>query len=119
MTSTLVRHWRRCSGNIHPDDQLFFDSLTHSFNLDYPPPAYIGDVEKASVVILFANGGYHEEKTPTEFATAQKTRDFICHLHSPGPVESRDVIDYWAPFRALLTSGRACVVNACATARSR
>jgi hypothetical protein len=114
LTSSLVRYWRRCSDDIHPDDEPFFRSLAHSFNLEYPPPAYIGDVEKAPVVILFANGGYDKEKTPAEFATTQKTRDFIWRLHHPGPVESRDVIEYWAPYEALLTSGQACAVNACA-----
>lgn len=107
----LREFWRALSGTVHPADQMAFPGHHHTFNLDYPPPAFMGD-PNAPVVLLYANGGYDEVRTPEEFAdpaTAGRHRD---QLH--GVV--RGIPDYYGT-RALgawITSGLAVRVNAVA-----
>jgi hypothetical protein len=66
MASSIVKFWRRTSGAIHPADADVLSTAPYLFNLDYPPPAYVGDIENASVVLLNGNGGYKPE-TKLEF----------------------------------------------------
>jgi hypothetical protein len=44
-----------------------FDAHRHCFNLDFHPPAFVGDLA-APVVVLYANGGFDPNLTPREFA---------------------------------------------------
>lgn len=65
--SILVDHWRKLEGSVHPDDERVFSTANHTFNLDWPSPAYVGDIENAPYVILMKNGGYDANMTPAEF----------------------------------------------------
>ena len=65
--SSIRKHWSRLEGNVHPDDLPIFDRHPHSFRINFPPPAFIGNIDTAPIVILMANGGYNEEGTPKEF----------------------------------------------------
>ena len=35
MSSSIVQHWRKLKGTVHPDDEAVFKTFTHNFNLDY------------------------------------------------------------------------------------
>ena len=72
--------WRDLTGVVHPADQAVLDARTHSFNLDYPPPAFIGDPD-APVVLRYANGGYSETVTPQEFEDPAAAARHRGHLH--------------------------------------
>lgn len=53
MTRVLAEYWAKLDGTVHPDDVSEFEKYpNHGFNLVYPPPAFIGDIVKAPVIIL-------------------------------------------------------------------
>lgn len=114
--STLVDHWRRLTGSVHPDDAPFFASHPHTFNLDWPPPAYIGDVDNAPVVLLMMNGGYNPAMTPREFEDAGAVERYLDTLRNPRPINPRDVSPYYdaGSYGPHIASGRLALVNAVA-----
>lgn len=116
MTASIVEHWRRLTGAVHPDDVPVFDGYSHSFNLDYPPPAFIGDVENAPVVLLDANGGYNPDETPQEFAVPSAVERYIDQLHNPRRLRPSELAPYYARrnFASLIGDGRLALVNAVA-----
>ena len=79
-TSSIRRFWERLDGSVHPDDKDVFNRNKHSFNLDFPPPAFIGNVDSALVIVLMANGGYDPNRTPTEFARREDILEYIDYL---------------------------------------
>ncbi len=116
MTSSIRLFWQRLEGSVHPDDAPIFARIPHSFNLDYPPPAFVGDVDNAPVVILMANGGYVADATPREFPRPEDHREFIDNLRGDrkdlprnlGTYYTRNWIYHW------LRNGTAVIVNAVA-----
>ena len=114
--SSLVQHWRKLSGAIHLDDLSVFTSHQHSFNLDFPPPAYIGDIENAPVVLLDANGGYDPSITPMEFSKSGFLEKYIELLRSPKAVDPVEISPYYAKrnYASLIKSDRLALVNAVA-----
>lgn len=112
----LTEHWRQLTGSVHPLDEPVFSKEPHTFNLDYPPPAFVGDVENAQVLVLMANGGYDPVSTALEFPD-QRSRDiYIDRLHNPRPVDPLFVAPYYAAsnFGHLIELGNLAVVNAVA-----
>jgi len=64
----LRQFWQRLDGPVHPDDRPVLESYpTHTFDLRFPPPAFIGDVESAPLVVLMLNGGVAADLERTEF----------------------------------------------------
>ena len=120
----IVDHWQRLvdgadSGKglfAHPDDAELFRTHEHSFNLDFPPPAFIGDILNAPVVMLDANGGYHPSATPWEFSQPGAIERYLDCLRRPRPAERDQVAPYYAgrKFADLLFSGHLTLVNAVA-----
>jgi hypothetical protein len=77
MISSVRQFWRRLDSTVHPDDEPYFRANHHTFNLDFPPPAFIGDVDNAPVVILMLNGGYDRDRTPKEFAEPHDCAEYL------------------------------------------
>ena len=80
MKCSVRAFWERLEGSVHPDDMLAFEENPHTFNLDFPPPAFVGDIDNAPIIILMANGGYNIDRTPTAFIDAgdhQEHRDYL------------------------------------------
>jgi len=47
-TSSLRRFWARLEDSVHPDDKpIFAEYPKHTFNLKFPPPAFVGDLDAA------------------------------------------------------------------------
>ena len=80
MASSIRNFWLQLDGPVHPADHPVFERHRHTFNLDYPPPAFVGDVDNAPVVVLMGNGGYSPTLTPTEFARPEDTAEYIDYL---------------------------------------
>jgi len=83
----LREFWSRLEQTVHPEDQPLLYSEPHTFNLDYPPPAFVGEPD-APVVMLMANGGYKSDLTPAEFpdeAAAETYRNGLRGLSSSVP----------------------------------
>jgi hypothetical protein len=114
--SSLVEHWRKLTGAVHPDDVKAFAHGSQGFHLGYPPPAYIGAVDTAPVVILMKNGGYDPKMTPAEFLEPDSVAKYLDRLHNPGPVEPADVSPYYENLQVAdhLRSGKVAIVNAVA-----
>jgi hypothetical protein len=112
----LIDHWRRLTNSVHPLDAETFGRHRHSFNLDFPPPAYIGDLINAPVVLLEANGGYDPVVTPSEFAGPGAVERYLDLLHSPQAVDPEIVAPYYARrnYAALISSGALVLINAVA-----
>ena len=125
MGDALVEHWSRLADGAdsektgpfaHPDDAELFRTRAHSFNLDFPPPAFIGDILNAPVVMLDANGGYHPSATPWEFSQPGAIERYLDCLRHPQPADRDQVAPYYAgrKFADLLFSGDLVLVNAVA-----
>ena len=64
--STLTRFWSRLRDTRHPDDLPTLALHPGAFNCDFPPTPFVGNPDKASVILLSMNPSYGEE-TPLEF----------------------------------------------------
>ena len=112
----LVEFWSRLQNTVHPDDAEFLKCERHSFNLDFPPPAFIGDVNNARVLLLNANGGYDDEITPAEFNDEEATKRFVDLLRVPQPMVGPEISPYYTAsgYADLLRSGDLALINAVA-----
>ena len=120
MRADLSTYWKSLRrtklGWVHPDDEELLGGAQHSFNLDFPPPAFVGDINNARIIILVANGGYHSEITPGEFESPDSEEQYLKRLANPESANWKDVAPYYrgVNYADLVFSGRAVAVNACA-----
>lgn len=116
MMSSIRDFWRQLSGAVHPDDQPVFERYQHTFNLEYPPPAFIGDVDHAPVIVLMENGDYDPNLTPTEFARPEDRAEYVAYLHGDRSEFPTSLAPYYtaSPLGPWLTAGKVAVVNAVA-----
>lgn len=104
---------------VHPDDAAVLAANHHSFNLDFPPPAFVGDVDKAPIVILMASGGYDSDPatgTPSEFLEARDYREHLEMLGSSGVCIPQRLSRYYTQNTVFpwVKDGKAAIVNAVA-----
>ncbi len=116
MTKELAEYWARLKDVVHPDDKDTFRRVSdHGFNLDFPPPAFIGDIVNAPVIILDTNGGYKSGITPGEFPDHETQDEFRERLSVPRPVNptARSMSRYYLDrnYSKWLISGEAALVN--------
>lgn len=116
MLQDIVDYWQGLKASVHPDDASIFERFgDHGFNLDYPPPAYIGDILNAPVIILENNGGFDDEMTPAEFPDVHAHQEYREALAFPRPLDlsARSVSPYYRSrnYTRYLTSGTAALVN--------
>ncbi|WP_148234767.1 hypothetical protein [Pseudooceanicola batsensis] len=116
MTQTLADFWSRLDDAVHPDDLATFEANDgHGFNLDFPPPAFIGDVVNAPLIILDNNGGFDAQLTPTEFPDEAAREEYRNLLANPRPLarSARSIAPYYfnRNFSKWLEDGRAALVN--------
>jgi hypothetical protein len=116
MASSIVRFWRQSNGSVHPADADVLERAPGIFNLDYPPPAFVGDIDNAPVIFLNGNGGYKQDVTPLEFPDTASIERAITRLHHPGLIDPADVSSYYARanYSQWLKSGELALVNAVA-----
>jgi hypothetical protein len=113
----LVRYWRQLRGSIHPADSQILTSTKHPFDLSFPPPAFIGDIVKAKIIVLMANGGRSSEAAlAQEFRAPNAARNYLDCLHNPRPAETQFTAEYYqrGALWDHLRSGHACLINAVA-----
>ncbi|MGA3400954.1 MAG: hypothetical protein ABSC95_17185 [Acetobacteraceae bacterium] len=113
--SSLRRFWRQLSGAVHPADAPIFDSHPgHTFNLSFPPPAFVGDIDNAPIVVLMANGGYKQGQTEAEFSDQASVDLFRSWLHGDIKNIPPRLGRYYTagPFNKWIESGKAVIVNA-------
>lgn len=116
MLRSIAEYWGDLKGAVHPEDVPVFERVRdHGFNLDFPPPAFIGDIGSAPIIILDNNGGFDPIETPREFPDAQAHDEFRGSLAAPGVLDPTklSVSPYYCSrnYTRLLTSGTAALVN--------
>lgn len=101
---------------VHPEDEELLSTGDHSFNLDFPAGAFVGDILNAPVIILGANGGYNQNTTPREFEDEGSIDTYLARISSPSTADWNDVSPYYdeVNYSSLLFDGRAVLINACA-----
>jgi hypothetical protein len=119
MRSSIREFWRRLDHAVHPDDASVLASQPHTFNLDFPPPAFIGDVDGAPIVILMANGGYDPHPTTgtrSEFLEPSDYKEHLEMLGREGARMPRRLSPYYTQNTAFrwVREGKAVIVNAVA-----
>lgn len=104
------------AGWVHPDDEATLSREPHSFNLNFPPPVFVGDITSAKVIVLAANGGYDPVITPGEFKAPGAVEEYLHRLANPSLANWSDVAPYYGNinYAQLLFSGAVAIVNACA-----
>ena len=80
---------------VHPDDRLLFAAQPHSFNLDFPAPAFVGDILGAKIIILAANGGYDPFVTAEEFKEPDAAENYMHRLNNPSHVNWAKAAPYY------------------------
>lgn len=116
MTQSMLRtFWRELDGPIHPQDaEMFASHRNHTFDLRFPPPAFVGDVERAQIIVLMSNGGFDPHQTPLEFPDASAAKHYIDWLHGSADTWPQYLAGYYRK-RAIaewLQKGVAVIVNA-------
>ncbi|WP_147262970.1 hypothetical protein [Roseiarcus fermentans] len=116
MTSSIREFWRGLDDSVHPDDAPYFKADRHSFNLEFPPPAFIGDIDNAPVVILMLNGGYDRTLTPAEFARPDDRAEYLAWIKGERKAFPQNLSAYYTqhPEFSLVRDGSAVIVNAVA-----
>lgn len=118
--SILAEYWkqlqRKSVGWVHPQDEMLLLNEKHSFNFDFPPPAFVGNVAKAKIIILAANGGYDPVVTAKEFELPGSTERYVERISNSGIATWSEVAPYYRGinYADLIFSGKAAIVNACA-----
>lgn len=120
MSIDLSDYWSKVrqtkQGWTHPNDEELLGREPHTFNLEFPPPAFVGDIENARVIVLAANGGYNESVTPSEFAASGAAKRYVERLSCPAVADWKEVAPYYRGinYSELVFQGKAAIVNACA-----
>lgn len=116
MRSSIRTFWRRLEAAVHPDDEQVVRSQPHTFNLDFPPPAFIGDVDNAPIVVLMANGGYDPRGTPSEFPDQSDYAEYRDWLRGDRIEPPRNLTRYYTRHALFpwVQTGKAVIVNAVA-----
>jgi hypothetical protein len=112
--SLLRDYWRKLDGNEHPEDRsTFAKSPHHTFNLQFPPPAFVGALD-APIVILMSNGGYKPGITEAEFPTEMVQEEYRAYLRGELKTLPCHLSKYYSlgPFSSMLREGKALMVNA-------
>ena len=112
--STLQTFWAKLQGSVHPDDQqIFAEYPEHSFNLQYPPPAFVGDPD-APIIILMSNGGYKQGVTEAEFPDDAAVTEFREYIRGETRTLPSRLASYYARGQVgrWISDGKAARVNA-------
>lgn len=91
-------------------------SHPNTFDLRFPPPAFIGDVDHAPLVVLMLNGGVASDLQAAEFPTPEDTTEYIDWLAGRRKEPPTRLSPYYTRNRIYpwIESGQAVIVNAIA-----
>lgn len=98
MSESITDFWRLMGPNqtVHPLDQPLLNSAHHSIKTNEPPPAFIGDIDRAPVVVLCSNGGWNPE-THREFLHPENApTKYVARLHESTPCDPAIISPYYA-----------------------
>lgn len=117
MKSSIRIFWQQLKDTVHPEDMPVFDAHPgHTFNLAYPPPAFIGDIDHAPIIVLMSNGGYKAGITEAEFPDANSIAEYRDWIRGKIKKLPSRLSRYYTQkaFGEWITKGEAVLVNAVA-----
>jgi hypothetical protein len=112
---SLRSFWAQLAGSVHPaDEKVFGLHPDHTFNLDFPPPAFVGDIDRAPIIILISNGGYVPGIVATEFPDDAAVSTYRSYIRGDTATLPPRLASYYATGRigAWIAAGKAVLVNA-------
>lgn len=112
--SLLKKHWSQINGPVHPEDAAIFQgAANHSFNLQFPPPAFVGNID-APIIVLMSNGGYKAGLTEEEFPDAAAVEEHLAFLRGDTETMPERLSSYYrrGPFGSMLEDGSVLLINA-------
>lgn len=117
--SRIREFWRKLDGPVHPQDETFFEANPDAksvFHLFLPPPAFIGDVDGARVIVLMMNGNYKPGITESHFPDQASQSEYIRYIRGEQTQMPTNLAGYYrtGPLAAWLENGTAALVNAVA-----
>ena len=112
----IAEYWSEMAGTVHPADKAFFPKADeHGFKLDFPPPAFVGDVVNAPVIILGNQGGWDAKLTPPEQLEPDSADRYRDMLANPRRLEEKDkrIWNYYFDlnYSEFLADGTVALVN--------
>lgn len=115
MTGSLTEFWRqmKLDETIHPLDKAILEKTSHSFRTGEPPPAFIGDIERAPVIVLFSNGGW-DSHTAREFLQPENSpAKYVARLYNSSPCNPASVSAYYAKsnLASFIATGEVAFLN--------
>ncbi len=115
MTVSPTAFWRlmKPEQTIHPLDRPILERANHTFRLSEPPPAFIGDIEHAPVIVLCSNGGWNIQ-TPQEFLHRDNSpAKFVARLHTSQACDPAIVSPYYgrSNLAAFISCGEVALLN--------
>ena len=81
--SAIREFWRELKTTVHPADAAVMNNYPGVFNLDYPSPAFTGDVLNARIIIVMGNGGYKPGITDSEYVDPETADWQLQRLREP------------------------------------
>jgi hypothetical protein len=113
--SLLTEFWSKLDGPVHPADRPIFEAFpNHTFNLEFPPPVFVGDVFRAPILILMSNGGYKIGETESEFSSQEEVVEYLDYISGRSFEVPAQVSRYYriSPFWGWIEAGKAALINA-------
>jgi hypothetical protein len=112
---SLTEFWRKLNldQSVHPCDREALSAWPHSFNTDEPPPAFIGDIERAPVIVLVSNGGWNTETAKEFLQPHNSPADYVTRLHNSTACDPSIVSPYYARsnLKQFLARGDVALLN--------
>lgn len=101
MTNELANYWARLEESVHPDDRTVFrEHPEHGFNLDFPPPAFIGDVvspEKGRTPMLAKTTNATNDTAADSRTITSCHRRRLSFANASREDEATEYSEAWAP----------------------
>jgi hypothetical protein len=113
--SSIRKFWRRLTDSVHPDDvPTFSGQSAHTFNLKYPPPVFVGNIDIAPIIVLMSNGGYAPGVTEAEFPDEAAKSAHRAYIRGETDALPPTLSGYYVngPFSDWIAKGNVALVNA-------
>ena len=95
---SLSAFWRKLDldQTVHPLDREMLAAETHDFRTREPPPAFVGDIERAPVIVLCSHGGWTPETSKEFLQLNNSPAEYVERLHNSTACDAGIVSPYYA-----------------------
>lgn len=114
---SISAFWSDLRGPVHTKDEpVFRRNANHTFDLRFPPPAFIGDIENSPIIVLMSNGAYKPGITENEFRNERDISEYLAYIRGETKRLPSSLASYYSTGRVgeWIYTGQAVLVNAIA-----